>query len=372
MGTIQRVRTGWVLGALGACVLLGGAAHAQQIASERPGSILMFPKVVFDGARDTVIQITNTSNMPNYLRCFYLDGALGPDGRPLWTVRDFELTLTRQQPTHWRASQGRKIDIMSPFGSEEAGLDPGLVPSVPVGFTGALICAEVTPDFLLPLGRNAVKGEATIEGPAVNESKYSALAVPAGAMASTDNSIDLNGTEYAQCATASRLNFIPDGATDPVIEALGNAGTCSVPLGAPCNDSGNCPGGSCTVGQTSVVTNLTVLPCNLDFQNGIPTHLALNFEVRDEFETFFSGSTTIDCWASFPIGVLPALRSNLLLGGAIATQYATARISSSDGPFVAVAESFHTDSIGNTGSAAVNLHMEGTGPNARILLSDNF
>jgi hypothetical protein len=374
MGTIQRVRTGWLLGAFGACVLVAGAAHAQQIATERPGSILMFPKVVRDGARDTVIQITNTSNMPNYLRCFYLDGALGPDGRPVWTVRDFELTLTRQQPTHWRASQGRKVDIMSSFGSDEAGLDPGLVPSVPEGFTGALVCAEVTPDFLLPLGRNNVKGEATIEGPLANESKYNALAVPAGMMASTDNVLDLNGTEYAQCANASRLNFIPDGATDPVIEALGNAGTCNDPLGAPCNDSGDCNvGGTCTTGQTSVTTNLTVLPCNLDFQNGIPTTLSLNFDVRDEFEVLFSGSTTIDCWASFPIGILPALRSNRVLGGAISTQYATARISSSSGgPFVAIAESFHTDSIGNTGSAAVNLHMEGTGPNARILLSDNF
>jgi hypothetical protein len=373
MGTIQRMRAGWLLGVLGVFLAAGGAVQAQQIATERPGSILMFPKVVRDGLRDTVIEITNTGNMPNHVRCFYLDGSAGPDGRPVWRVRDFELDLTRQHPTHWRASGGRKVDMNSPFGSEEAGLDPGLVPGLPVGFAGALVCAEVGADGF-PVALNSLKGEATIQGPGVNESRYNALAVPGGAQISKDNTLDLNGTEYAACAAASRLNFIPDGALDPVIESLGNSGTCTIPAGAPCQSITDCVvGGTCITGQTAVTTNLTVLPCNLDFQNGIPSSVTLQFAVTDEFETPYSASTTVDCWASFNIGILPSLRSNLLTGGAIPTQYATARITSSNGgPFVAIAESFHSDSIGNTGSAAVNLHMEGAAPGARIILSDDF
>jgi len=375
MGTIQRTHAGWMLGALGACVLVASASYAQpQIATERPGSLLMFPKVVRDGTRDTVLQITNTGNMPNHVRCFYLDGAPGFGGVPVWTVRDFELDLTRQQPTHWRASQGRKVDQKSDFGSEEAGLDPGLVPSLPVGFTGALVCAEIGTDGF-PVALNALKGEATIEGPGVNESKYNALALQGGTTISDDNVLDLNGTEYAACPAASHLNFIPDGANDPVIEELGFDGICTggPTPGLPCFTSGQCGlGGSCTTGETNVTTALTVLPCNLDFQNGIPSRITLQFEVHDEFEVMFSGSTQVDCWRSFNIGILSSLRSNLQPFGAITTQYATARItSSSGGPFVAVAESFHTDSAGNTGSAAVNLHMEGTS-NARVILSDTF
>ena len=153
MRTNQSVRAGGLLGALAACMVLGGAAQAQ-VATERPGSILVFPKVVRDAERDTIIHITNTGNMVNNLRCFYVTGN---------TCRctDFEVSLTRQQPTHWRASTGRFVTLSDPFGSDGAGLDPGLIPPVPMDFEGALVCAEVNSDGM-PVAQNKLKGEASI------------------------------------------------------------------------------------------------------------------------------------------------------------------------------------------------------------------
>ncbi|MCK6554471.1 hypothetical protein L6Q96_07800 [Candidatus Binatia bacterium] len=362
MRTIRGIRVAWISGALGSLILLAGMAGAD-VATERPGSLLMFPKVVRDGQRDTVIQLTNTGTNPNYVKCYYLNAQPGTNGQPLWTVSDFELMLTKQQPTHWRVSTGRQVNPFDPFGSENAGLDPGLVPPVPVGFVGALICNEVNDGD--PVARNALKGEATIGADAGGDySKYNAIAFD-GTDPIVGPDLNLNGTEYARCPTAVRMNFVADGYTDRVIEDLGNAGVCvgGTTPGAPCNADVDCAGGTCSVGRSSVVTTLTILPCNLDLLNGIPTRLQVNFDVTDEFEVSLSGSTTVDCWASFNIGNIPAMRSDLLPQGALTTEFATVRISSSSGgPFVAVAESFHVDSIGNAGSAAVNLHMDLSAP----------
>jgi hypothetical protein len=52
--------------ALAAVVLLPLAgvafANVNDISTERSGSIIVFPKVVWDGTRDTIIQIANTGN----------------------------------------------------------------------------------------------------------------------------------------------------------------------------------------------------------------------------------------------------------------------------------------------------------------------
>src|SRR5262249_17206289 len=60
-----------LLGAL----LSGGAGRAEAAAtSEQGASILFFAKVVADGARDTVIEIANTSNVLVTARCVYVRG----------------------------------------------------------------------------------------------------------------------------------------------------------------------------------------------------------------------------------------------------------------------------------------------------------
>ncbi len=394
MRTIQSVRAGWLVGALGACLVIAGAARAD-VSTERPGSILIFPKVVNDGTRDTIIQVTNTGNMINRLRCFYLDGELGRNGRPICQETDFFLILTKQQPTHWRVSTGREANILSAFGSEEAGLDPGVVPAQAVGFQGALVCVEVNEDER-PVSQSKLLGTATLLGRVKGDpslaselSKYNGIAIAGLAGNNMDGDLKLEAEpgddpktkEYNACPATNILNFIPDGGLDPVIQAFGNGGICDaasdVP-GAPCNvnDAGACPNGSCdaSVARSSVTTNLTVLPCDLDFRNGIPTTVTLQFEVRDEFETLITGGRrNVTCVQSFEIGsgTLTQMRSSLLPQGAVFTQYATVRINATvGGPVLAVAESFHTDSIGNTAASAENLSVEGTDPSAQIKLSD--
>lgn len=339
MRTIQCVRAGWMVAAVSVCTLIGGAALAATT-TERPGSILIFPKVVTSGTRDTIIQITNTGNMPDELRCFYLNGQTCFE-------TDFSVSLTKQQPTVWAAGVGRRVN---PTDSQK-GLDPGLIPPLPVNFVGALICTEVdTSDA--PTVRNQAKGEATIVDNSASStvdsvSKYNAVAVQ-GLAGNMDNTLKLDDTEYSACPASLVLNFQRNGGTDPIIESLGNAGLC-VSNGAPCNQDSQCPGSTCQTGKSRVLTRLTLLPCMLDIANITKTHVTLNFDGRDENEVPFSGGHTFDCWDSFTVD------SSI---GNPGTPNATVNIRGSV-PVVGIAESFHSDSFANTASAAVNLHMQG-------------
>ena len=99
----QRGRVGLMAAALVGLVVGGAQA---QVTTERSSSILVFPKVIADGTRDTVIQITNTSNSMVHAHCFYVNGALtfpelppGAINPPLWIETDFDIWLTKQQPT---------------------------------------------------------------------------------------------------------------------------------------------------------------------------------------------------------------------------------------------------------------------------------
>ena len=246
--------------------------------------------------------------------------------------------------------------------SNELGLSPGTIPPVIDGFEGALVCAESDEDGS-PMILNAVKGEATIEGPGPDVSKYNGLAFQGSAAHSTmDDTLSLNNVEYAACPANERFNFIPAGQTDPVTEEIGNGGVCSITTTQGCNPTSGpaCPiGQTCITGRSSLANNLTVLPCKLNFAAGTISTVALNFSGTDEFEVPFSGSTTISCWGTFTLAP-PII-------GAIASQFATVDISSPAGsPFVAVGESFHVDSVGNTAAASVNLITGGSDPSGEI------
>jgi len=374
MRTTQCVRAGWLVGAVGVCMLVAGAARAD-VTTERPGSILIFPKVVADGTRDTVIQISNTSNVLDQARCFYINGQKSRSGVAQCNETDFLISLTKQQPTFWLASTGR-----NPVGYP--GLGPGLVPPVPAGFTGALVCVEVDAS-LAPVKMNALKGEATLEGPGADLSKYNGIAF-LGNTATGErpplNDLSLDGVEYNACPATSRVNFVPAGAPDPIISGIGNAGVCindsAAPCttttdcttgtcarftcvggrspGSPCEFNGDCNGGGSCTGPAlaSVTTTVTVLPCNLDMNAQLPTAVALNFNGADGTEVSLSGSRNISCWDSFNI--------DSILIGAVATEFATLEISSgAGGPVLAVVQTVHSDSIGNNASAALNTHMGG-------------
>ncbi len=345
---MRRKRSGWLAGVgFVAALALAAASEGQtRSGSDRPGSILMFPKVVRSASRDTIVQITNTGNSVNYVHCFYLEGPQSQAANAACQAVDFELVLTRQQPTQWRASQGRRVSPGDAFGSPQAGYDPGLIPPLPQGFEGALVCVEVNSNGE-PFGQNRLKGEATIVDDGTGDvSKYNAFAL-AKSGGDTDNNLNLDGSDYETCPATLHLNFSPWGSLDPVIEDFGNANLNSF-----------------------ISTNLVLLPCDLDFRNGTRTNGTVSFLVRDEFESPFSGSFPFRCWTSIDLGSpssgLSQFRSTLLTGGAIGTIFAQAQLTPTR-PLVGVAESFHTDQAGVTGAAATNLHTSGSA-NATVRL----
>ena len=359
MRTIQYVRAGCLISTLAACIMMAGSARAD-VSTERPGSLLIFPKVVQAGGRETIIQITNTGNSVDNLHCFYIAGQDGPSGHPLCQITDFFISLTKQQPTHWDVSTGRSVN---PTDSIE-GFDPGVIPPVAPGFTGALVCAEVDADTS-PVAMNKIKGEATLEGPNGDISKYNGVAIQ-GSSPDNNNILSLNpnGVEYDACKTAAIFNFIPDGAPDPIIEALGDGGICSsgTRSGLGCNNTGDCPGAgaTCLTGQSQVLNTITALPCNLDFQTQVPTNFNLGYLVIDGDEvTHTTSSGPLSCWASINLSDISQAVSTAV-GGPLAGPVASMRITGiSGGPVLLVGESFHVDSERDIGPAAVNLHMTG-------------
>ena len=67
--------------AVGVLVLANVASASTDVTTEQSGSILVWPKVVWDGTRDTIIQLTNTGNPMAHAHCFYVNAAPAPDLR---------------------------------------------------------------------------------------------------------------------------------------------------------------------------------------------------------------------------------------------------------------------------------------------------
>ena len=306
----------WMVGvtAVGA-LLLTGVASADQadVSTERSGSVVVFPKVLWDGTRDTIIQLSNTGNPMVFVHCFYINASpqdpFSPPSAfnpPQWNETDFDLLLTKQQPTHWTASEGRPVYFFDPFGDDEAGLDPGAIPPVPVGFRGELKCVQVD-ESGAPFPGNALKGEAHLRNNRGDISEYNAIALQGNPnLSGTDIGTDLQlnmttgnpGGEYSACPNMLLFNHFADCATDPVLDQLGECESRCVggtSEGITCSTDANCPGsGRCL--SCPVTTTLTLVPCQENLENQVGGRVTVQFEIRDEFETPFSASTTVNCW----------------------------------------------------------------------------
>jgi hypothetical protein len=381
MGSASGMIGRWAV-VTGVILLVSAATSHADVTTERSASILIFPKVVFDSSGlqtgtpvDTTIQISNTSNSMVFAHCFYVN-AVPPDptrppspaNRPIWQEVDFEIFLTKQQPTHWLVSTGRLADPSDNRGCAvscgDAGFDPGRVP--PAGsdpFTGELKCIEVDSSGA-PINGNHLKGEATIvttDG-RYDTSKYNAVGV-LGLNTdlngnNSDNTLCLGGgvssscptgAEYNACPQALILNHFAEGATDPIIEAFGN---------------GN--------GKSSVSTELTLVPCTEDFENQVPPSVVVQFLITNEFEEQFSTSTTVTCWGNFRLNDIGAV-GRIFEVGPLRTRFAQTRIfpAGDDQPgVVGIAEQFHTQPVPSpiTSRAAENLHIEGSRPKGDIIL----
>jgi hypothetical protein len=337
MSTVKGLRAGVAAGILAGMALLTGPVRANaqdQFSTERPGSILIFPKVINTGipGPETIIQISNTTNIPVFVECFLVDGET-VNGSPVWHVTDFSLTLTRQQPTHWAVSLGRAVN---PLDSEQ-GLDPGLIPPVGPSFTGFLTCVQ-TDVGGTPVGGNALKGEATIgviggAGEVNNVSKYNAIAIPALGDVGSNNVLSLDGIEYAACPNKLLLNFQAEGGPDPALEGAGN--TASI-----------------------VSSNLTLVPCGMDFENLIPGSTTLDANLRNEFEenSSVTSGIPVDCWFSADLAA-PVFGGQFTFGG-LTTEFGTAVLSPlapSQAPALGVLNVLRIADDGTSDTAASNL-----------------
>ncbi|MEO8452569.1 MAG: hypothetical protein ABI647_22440 [Gemmatimonadota bacterium] len=378
--------------------LVVGSVHAQ-VTTEKSSSILVFPKVIADGTRDTIIQITNTSNSMVHAHCFYVNGAptfadFPPDpitNPPLWIEVDFDIWLTKQQPTHWVVSEGRLVDPTDPgcangsnnppappnYACNGAGLDPGRVPPVVQYFTGELKCVEVD-DSGAPLSGNHLKGEATTIIADVCDPVADACTLSLGACASSDDCDDTlfdvakynalgvlgnenndgdnvlclggepsdecpNGAEYDACPQVWIANHFAQGAPDPFFGSD--------------DDSG-------------IFTSWTFVPCTEDFESqnsNPPTTVNAVINTYNEFETAFSSSVKFTCWAEFDLDQInPVVYNFSVLGTAFAQSRLRPAAQFPSG-FLMVGTESHVAPDGNVSTADVNYHVEGSRPGPDLI-----
>ncbi|HEX7407710.1 MAG TPA: hypothetical protein VF515_08695 [Candidatus Binatia bacterium] len=374
----------------GFAVALGGMAASARadVTTEKGASILIFPKVRVDSTFDTIIQISNTGNSMAHAHCFYVNASLvslltgqacenpSPTCVAQWQETDFDIWLTRQQPTHWLVSTGRSFEGITDLGSDSAGFAPGHVPPVR-DFLGELKCIEVT-DSGEPLTGNHLKGEATIKSlvdtapapgtfnpnqTAIGDvAKYNAVGILGKPDASPSNPLLLDGTNYDACPAKLILNHFASGAEDPVVVGLVDRG-------------GVLPSGS----TSSNFTELTLVPCSEDFENQLPTGVTVQFLVFNEFEQRFSASTTVACYFNLEIARIDtqfsatAVDSSVFGRAVLGTDFAQTEITpvvqlnGFTGGLVGVAERIVTVQVAGEFSttvtaarAAYNLHSEGS------------
>lgn len=406
------------LGALTFLAMFGNGVRAD-VTTDKAGSILVFPKVVASGTRDTLIQIVNTDTKTAQVHCFYVNAAGSCNGTPSascqldsecqaitqnpndrcerqCTPTNFDLFLTAGQPTVWRVSTGRLSNPGDPkctlnqqgpcscvpgsgaaSGSQSCpGFDPGLasqnstgVPPVVPGFAGELKCVSVGGDFQTPIGSDKLIGTAVLEDLTSGQiSEYNALAIQAGSTGpNANNDLALDNAEYSRCPQSQILTHWADGVVDPQTGA-------------------------------TITTELTLVPCTELLEadpTGEGTRSRALFQVVDEFEQIAgSADITFDCSVSRQLGQINTVFtsgniSSLLAKTRIRTPSGTICLTgdnrglscsvandaqdcpnaalSSDGTrlgcrswtgLLGVAEEFYAIGGAPTGTAAVNLHVE--------------
>jgi hypothetical protein len=365
-----------------------GQARAD-VTSDTPGSIVIYPKVIADGTRDTLIQLTNTSNMGTSVHCFYLDGTSIPPCRN----DDFFVDLTPQQPIFWRASTGRRPDDGTP------GLFLGLVPRR-INFQGELKCVQVDSSGV-PIGGNAFKGEALLETLKTGQvSEYNAIAIQ-----------NINNPGLLTCLAGARNGLTCTSGQDCCDASGANCGTCAIQLrldgpGAGATSMYNaCPrellvthyaqGANDLFTGATVNSEITLVPCTEDLEANSPIvpqspPVIGNVTPFNEMELLTgSRQVAVSCWANLSLGDV-AFGGDGLLGSGhggiydsnIDGTFVMTRIrtsSAANSGLLGVLEEFHclNDSAcgvlsQDAGSAAVNLHGQGSrSPGDVITLPQN-
>jgi hypothetical protein len=382
--------------------VIGAAAHAE-VASDQPAAILVFPKIIVDtssppqtarGPIDTLIRVSNTSDRPLSIYCFYVNanghcsndsakicdpyarGVSNPCGEgavcePGWHETDFLVHLTPRQPIAWLASTGAAPCAESPPGLPCFPLTVSQQPPnriQPVSedpFIGELKCVATNFDAV-PVDRNHLKGEALIvrsDTSLLDVEAYNAIGIPAiPGTNNGDGTLVLGG---GVCVGGSRDNM-------------------------PCSANTVCPGGRCSaeysgcpnllildhffdgaidpVSQKKVTTTLTLVPCSEDFETQAPVTIVVQFLVFNEFEQRFSTSRRdVSCFREFKLSDIDLAgpdRSifSAAVNGTLTGQTRLRGVVGDDPHYgytvLGVAEEFRD----GAGTAAFNLHLHGSRP----------
>lgn len=269
----------WRAVGFAACVgLLCGEARAGLV-SDQPAALIAYPYIVADATRgaDTVLQISNNSNVAVDVQCFFEDSTshcsdsgatctapadCAPTGScdAGFTITDFRIQLTAQQPIGWRASTG--LDPLPVVGQ-------GSIPPLPEDpFVGGLRCFAVDASGL-PLAANVLTGQATLEqvqlgaDVRLDAAKYNAvgsLAI-AGAV-DADDVLTLGGAtpEYEGCPNFNIMQHYFEGALEPV------------------------------AGTSRIETILVLVPCAANYIAQSPGSASVSYTVINEFGERFDSS----------------------------------------------------------------------------------
>ena len=409
-----------LLGLLAVFAAFGVPASASaQVASDQPGAILVFPRVVVDttdppqtprGRIDSLIRISNTSDQPVTLKCFYVNANGHCRGAPSvicdpynpdavnacatddfciagWQETDFVVNITARQPIAWLASQGSSLCEQSvdpevpclPLGDTRSGIGgqtnrDSRVPPVPENpFIGNLRCIAVDRNEV-PVERNALKGEVEI-------------------IRSNPDDLDV------QAYNAIGIRAIKDRNDGDNTLVIGGSGQCvgGPSSGAACANDGNCPGGFCRLAEyegcpnilildhffegandpvagNRINTRLTLVPCTEDYERQNPVTAPIQFLVFNEFEQRFSTSRIINCFHEFRLfdidGATPGdVRSifSAAVNGTLTGQTRMRGVAGDDTrlgyTWLGVAEELRE----GAGSAAFNIHHHGARPQSDFI-----
>jgi hypothetical protein len=257
---------------------------------------------------------------------------------PLWQEIDFDIWLTKQQPTHWVVSRGRPVNPNDPvcdrtadnYECPDSGIDPGRVPPVVSDFVGELKCVEVDASGA-PISGNHLKGEAAV----ITQNECGPwLTCGDGSVCWSDNDCEVGDTcepapEY-HCELTGEVGCTPtscpttnDVAKYNGIGVIGNEnndGSEILCLGGEPNEQ--CPNGpeydACpetwilnhfsqgaedpVAGEGSFVsTSVTIVPCTQNYETQDPENVTLQLLTWNEFEQRFSSSTNVTCWADLKL-----------------------------------------------------------------------
>jgi hypothetical protein len=406
-------------GALAVAGLLLGVHGARaEVASDEAAAILVFPKIVVDisvpqiappNQIDTLIRVSNTSDEPITMWCFYVNATPLCDNHsgscvslpvtctPLTeclsqcTEIDFTVTITAGQPVAWLASQGAGVCAQSgasqlpclPLSDARLGWHgqvnnggtgqiTSLIPPVAEDpFIGELKCIAVDLNQV-PVSRNELKGEAEIVRSTpgtVDVEGYNAIGIPAIATPKMENNALVIGGNV--CADGSKAQ-------------------------AQCASSADCDGASCvSVGEYTgcpnilildhffdgavdpvslkpIMTDLTLVPCSENFLAQAPVTTTVQFLIFNEFEQRLSTSRHVSCFderrisnidstttarSIFSAAVMGTLTGQTRIRG-VADQH-----SDHGHALLGVAEEFRQGG----GAAAFNLHFQGSRPQSDFI-----